>query len=65
MNKITKFVSEISQQTLKIYLKNTIITKTWQRAKIILYVHQQPMVADHGTQYEENPSSHHGGIHEG
>ena len=22
------------------------------------------MVSDHDTQYEENPSSHHGGIHE-
>ena len=22
-------------------------------------MHQQPMVPDHGTKYEENPSSHH------
>ena len=27
-------------------------------------MHQRLMVPDHGTQYEENPSSHHGGMHE-
>ena len=27
-------------------------------------MHQQPMVPDHGTQYEESPSSHHRGMHE-
>ena len=27
------------------------------------YVHQQPMVPDHGTQHEGNPSSHDGGMH--
>ena len=28
----------------------------------LFYVHQQPMVPDHGTIYKENPSSHHGGM---
>ena len=27
-------------------------------------MHQHPMVPDHGTQYEEKPSSHHGGMPE-
>ena len=27
-------------------------------------MHQRPMVSDHGTQYEENPSSQYGGMHE-
>ena len=25
---------------------------------------QQPIIPDHGTKYEENSSSHHGGMHE-
>ena len=28
------------------------------QSQILFYVHQQPMVPDHGTKYEENPSSH-------
>ena len=39
----------------------TIIIQNWQ-SQILFYMHQQPMVPDHGTQYEENQSSHHGGI---
>ena len=27
-------------------------------------MHQQPIVPGHGTQYGENPSTHHGGMHE-
>ena len=27
-------------------------------------MHQWPIVPDHGTQYEENPASHNGGMHE-
>ena len=27
-------------------------------------MHHWPMVPDHGTQYEENPASHHGGMRE-
>ena len=30
----------------------------------LFYMHQQPVVPDHGTQHEGNPSSHHGGMHE-
>ena len=30
---------------------------------ILFYMHQWPMVPDHGTQYEENRFSHHGGMH--
>ena len=26
-------------------------------------MHQRSMVLDHGTQYEENTTSHHGGMH--
>ena len=29
---------------------------------IIFCVHQQPMVPDHGTKYEENPANYHGGM---
>ena len=32
------------------------------QSQILFYMHEQPMVPDHGTQYEENPASHHGGI---
>ena len=31
---------------------------------MLFYMYQQSMVADQGTQYEENPSSNHGGMHE-
>ena len=34
------------------------------KSQILFYVHQQPMISDHGTQYEGNPSSHHGGMFE-
>ena len=60
---VVTFFSEISQQTLQIYENMAIITDIWQ-IQILFYMHQQPMVPDHGTQYEENPSSHHGGMHE-
>ena len=33
------------------------------QSQIILYIHQRHMVPDHGTQYEDNPSSHHGGMY--
>ena len=60
MKKITTFFSELSQQTLKIYEKMAIINLT--QSQNLFYVHQQPMVPDYGTQYEGNPSSHHGGM---
>ena len=31
-------------------------------AKFFFYVHQQAMVPDHGTKYEDNSSCHHGGM---
>ena len=30
--------------------------------QLLFYMHQQPVVLDHGTQYEDNPSSHRGGM---
>ena len=33
-----------------------------KNSPIILYIHQRPMVPNNGTQYEENPYSHHGGM---
>ena len=37
----------------------------WAQSQILFYMHQQPLLPDHhhSTQYEENPSSHHGGKH--
>ena len=33
--------------------------------QILFYMHYQPtMVTEHGTKYEENPSSYHKGMHE-
>ena len=32
------------------------------QSQILFYMHQQPMVPDHATKYEENPSSHYGGM---
>ena len=31
-------------------------------SQILFYMLQQPMVRDNGCKYEENPSSHHGGM---
>ena len=57
------FCSEISKQALYIYEKIAIIFLIWHKSQILLYTHQGPMVPDHGTQYEENPASHHIGMH--
>ena len=53
-DKCTKYdlFSEISQQTLKMYIKLAIITTFWHSAKLLGYVHQRPVVPDRGTQYE-------------
>ena len=32
-------------------------------SKILLIMHHRPMIPDYGTQYEDNLSSHHGGMH--
>ena len=32
------------------------------QSQILFYMHRRLMVSDHGAQYEENPSSHHGGM---
>ena len=58
MKTITILFSEISQHS-KFMKKIATIS-----SQIRFYVHQQPMVPDHGTQCEENPSSHHGGMRE-
>ena len=52
------FFSKISQQSLKIYETIAIIYSNFEQSQILFYVHQQPMVPDHGTQFEENPSCH-------
>ena len=62
-NKITTFFSEISQQTLNLW-KNCHIYWNLAQSQISFCMHQWPMVHHHGTQYEENPSSHHGVMHE-
>ena len=62
MKTITTFFSEISQHS-KFILKNCHNQSNLAQSQILFYVHQQPMVPDHGTQYEGNPSSHHGGKH--
>ena len=46
MNKITTFFSGISQQTFKIDEKNNTEPNS-------CYMHQQPLVPYHGTQYEQ------------
>ena len=57
MNKITTFFSEISQQTLNIYFFK------WPLLKVGTELNSSWHVSvAHGTQYEENPSSHHGGM---
>ena len=56
MNQIITFFSDISQQTLK-HCHNY---SNLAQSQILFYMHQQPMIPDHGTQYEENPASHHG-----
>ena len=40
--------------------KIALITQIWHRAKFYF----TRMVPTHGLQNEENPSSHHGGMHE-
>ena len=47
MNKITTFVSEISQQTLKIYGKKIHYYSNLAQSKILFYMHQWPMVLNH------------------
>ena len=64
MNIITTFISAISQQTIKIYEKNCHNYSNLAQSQILLYIHQRVMLPDHDTQYEENQSSHHGGVHE-
>ena len=62
LNKITTFFAKISQQPLKIYEQNSHNYSNLAESQILFYKNQWPMVSDHGTQYEENQSSHHGGI---
>ena len=61
MNTIITFFSEISQQTLKIDEKRHNYSNLAQ-TQIRFYIHQWPMVPHYGTQYEEHPASHHGGM---
>ena len=56
------FFSEISYQTLKRYGQNGRIYSNLTQRQIIFYMQQWPMIPDHGTQYEETPSNHHGGM---
>ena len=52
INTITTFISEISQQALKIYEKNGHNFSNLAEIRIIFYTHEQPSVSDIGTQYE-------------
>ena len=61
MNKITRFFSEISQQTPQ-YDKNSHTYLNVGHNQITFHMHQQPMVPDHDIQYDEHPSRHHGGM---
>ena len=62
MNTITTFFSEIQQKLLK---KRSHNYSNLEESQIVFYMHQQqPMQPDHATQFEENLSSYHGGIHE-
>ena len=63
MNKICTFF-QISQHSN--FIKNNCHNySNLAQNRILFYMHQQqPMVPDHGTQYEENPSSHHGRMQE-
>ena len=61
MNKITIFLSDISQLTLTIY-ENYCHNYSNVIQSQILLDNQQTIAHDHGTQYEENPATHHGGM---
>ena len=61
MNKITTF-SQITQ--VKIYEQHNHNYSNLAQSQIVFYVNEQPLVLNYATQYEENPASHHGGMHE-
>ena len=60
------------EQNQHILLSNITSTQNWWKnghnnsnlaeSQILFDMHQHPKVPDHGTQYEENPSSHNGGM---
>ena len=52
----------ILQQTLNISGKNGHNYSNLAQSQILFYMHQWLIVPDHGNQYEENPSTHHGGM---
>ena len=58
MNTINPFFSAISQQIYKMYEKVVIIIQIWYRAKCYIYCkiynHEQTMVSDNCTKYEQN-----------
>ena len=54
--------SEIQQQSTQNLGKNCHNYSNLAQSQILCYMHQQPMVPNHSTRYEENPSTYHGGI---
>ena len=65
LNKITtvNMAMDITTNTQNVW-KNCHNYSNMAYSQILFYMHKRPMVPDHGTQYEENPYSHHGGMHE-
>ena len=62
MNNITTFFPKISQQRVKSYEKITIMTQIWHRVKFYFTCISGPWYLIMVPQYEENPSSNHGGM---
>ena len=62
MKKITTFFTDILQHSK--CKKNGHNYSNLTQSQILFYLHQQPMVPDYCTQFEENPSSHHGRMHD-
>ena len=62
LNTFTTFFSAISQQTFKVYVQIPQIVKYGTEPNSVLRTSAAYMVLDQGSKYEENSSSHHGGM---
>ena len=56
-------LQDITTNTQNVW-KNSHNYSNLTQSQIVFYVHQRPMVPDHGTQYQKNSSSHHEGMRE-
>ena len=54
---------EITKNTKNVY-KKCINCSNLKQSTMLCYVHQKPMVPDHGTKYGESSFIHHGGMRE-